>query len=41
MKVQVAIARKMLATVWYILHDGVPYIKPSDHYPAASKSVES
>lgn len=31
MKVQVAIARKMLVAVWYILHDGVPYIKPSDH----------
>ena len=30
MKVQVAIARKMLVSVWYILHDGVPYQKPSD-----------
>ena len=25
MKVQVAIARKMLTAVWYILHDNVPY----------------
>lgn len=34
MKVQVAIARKMLVCVWYILHDGVTYIRPekkSDH----------
>jgi len=34
MKVQVAIARKMLVCVWYILHDGVPYVRPekkSDH----------
>lgn len=34
MKVQVAIARKMLVAIWYILHDGVAYIKPdkkSDH----------
>lgn len=30
MKVQVAIARKMLVSVRYILHDGVPYQKPSD-----------
>ena len=35
MKVQVAIARKMLVSVWYILHHGVPYQKPSDHYSAA------
>lgn len=41
MKVQVAIARKMLVAVWYILHDGVPYIKPSDHYSTASQPVES
>lgn len=27
-KVQVAIARKMLVCVWYIIHDGVPYAKP-------------
>ena len=34
MKVQVAIARKILVAVWYILHDGVAYVKPdkeSDH----------
>jgi hypothetical protein len=24
-KVQVAIARKMLAAIWFILHDNVPY----------------
>lgn len=36
MKVQVAIARKMLVTVWYILRYGVAYIKPSDHYSSAS-----
>lgn len=34
MKVQVAIARKILVCVWYILHEGVKYVKPeknSDH----------
>lgn len=36
MKVQVAIARKMLVAVWYILHDRVAYIKPSDHYSSVS-----
>lgn len=41
MKVQVAIARKMLVAVWYILHDGVPYQKPSDHYSMAVPAVES
>lgn len=35
MKVQVAIARKLLVCVWYVLYGGTPYIKPSDHYPAA------
>ena len=35
MKVQVAIARKMLVAVWYILHDGVAYIDPSVHYSSA------
>lgn len=40
-KEQVAIARKMLVAVWYILHDGVPYIKPSDHYSAAIIAAES
>lgn len=41
MKVQVAIARKMLVAVWYILHDGVPYQIPSDHYSTAHPAVES
>lgn len=41
MKVQVAIARKMLVAVWYILHDGVPYQIPSDHYSTAHPTVES
>nr|CDL66535.1 unnamed protein product [uncultured bacterium] len=40
MKVQVAIARKMLVAVWYILRGGVPYIKPSDYYSAASAAAE-
>jgi transposase len=29
MKVQVAIARKTLVAVWFVLHDGAPYIDPS------------
>ena len=41
MKVQVAIARKMLVAVWYILRDRVAYQKPSDHYSAACMAVES
>lgn len=41
MKIQVAIARKMLVAVWYILKDGVPYQKPSDHYSTAHPAVES
>lgn len=41
MKVQVTIARKMLVAVWHILHDGVPYQKPSDHYPTAMAAVRS
>lgn len=36
MKAQVAIARKMLVAIWYILREGVPYQKPSDHTTAAS-----
>ena len=36
MKVQVAIARKMLVAVWYILHDGVAYIDPFVHYSSAA-----
>ncbi len=41
MKVQIAIARKMLVAVWYILHDGVHYQKPSDHYSATCMAAES
>ena len=32
MKVQVAIARKILVAVWYVLSQGTQYIKPTDHY---------
>ena len=35
MKVQVAIARKILVAVWYVLSQGTQYIKPTDHYSAA------
>lgn len=35
MKVQVAIARKILVAVWYVLSQGTQYIKPIDHYTAA------
>ncbi len=38
MKVQVAIARKIMVAVWYILHDRVPYVRPlksSDHSTAS------
>ena len=35
MKVQVAIARKILVAVWYVLSQGTQYIKPTDHYTAA------
>ena len=35
MKVQVAIARKILVAVWYVLSQGPQYIKPTDHYTAA------
>lgn len=35
MKVQVAIARKILVAVWYVLSHGTQYIKPTDHYTAA------
>lgn len=38
LKVQVAIARKMLVAIWHILHDGVPYANPSDNH-AAEPSV--
>ena len=35
MKVQVAIARKILVAVWYVLSQGTQYIKPSDYHTAA------
>ena len=35
LKVQVAIARKILVAVWYVLSQGTQYIKPTDHYTAA------
>ena len=35
MKVQVAIARKILVAVWYVLSQGTQYIEPTDHYTAA------
>ena len=35
MKVQVAIARKILVAVWYVLSQGTQYTKPTDHYTAA------
>lgn len=35
MKVQVAIARKILVAVWYVLSQGTQYSKPTDHYTAA------
>ena len=35
MKVQIAIARKILVAVWYVLSQGTQYIKPTDHYTAA------
>lgn len=37
MKVQVAIARKMIVAVWYILKDRVTYNKPSDQILSAEK----
>ena len=36
MKVQVAIARKILVAVWYVLSQGTQYIKPSDYHTAAA-----
>lgn len=41
MKVQVAIARKMIVTVWHILDKGVPYYESQDQNPATSIAVES
>ncbi|HJG13597.1 MAG TPA: IS110 family transposase [Bacteroides xylanisolvens] len=39
MKVQVAIARKILVAVWYVLSQGTQYIKPTDHYTAADMTA--
>lgn len=42
MKVQVAIARKMLVCVWHILKEGVPYTKPTkqtDHNPVVAQTA--
>ena len=36
MKVQVAIARKILVAVWYVLSQGTQYVKPSDYHTAAA-----
>lgn len=43
MKVQVAIARKMLVAIWYILHDGVQYVRPvkNDCNSMVFKTIES
>ena len=41
MKVQVAIARKMVVAVWYVLHDNTPYIDPADHYSSPYTGNES
>ena len=41
MKVQVAIARKILVAVWYVLSQGTQYIKPSDYYGAADMTAVS
>lgn len=34
MKVQVAIARKMLVAIWYVLSQETQYVKPTNHYTA-------
>ena len=41
MKVQVAVARKMLVTIWYILKDGIPYHEPSDQNSETTQVAES
>ena len=41
MKVQVAMARKILVAVWHIQNGGVPYREPSCHSPATSEVVGS
>ena len=38
MKVQVAVARKMLAAIWFILHDHVPY---RDYTPPTTEEISS
>jgi transposase len=38
MKVQVAVARKMLAAIWFILHDHVPY---RDYTPPTTEETSS
>ena len=38
-KVQVAIARKILVAVWYVLSQGTQYIKPTDHYTATDMTA--
>lgn len=39
MKVQVAIARKLLVCVWYVIKTGTPYVKPQDRDTASNKGV--
>ena len=41
MKVQVAIARKMLVAIWYVLSQKTQYIKPTDHSTAANITAVS
>ena len=41
MKVQVAVARKMLVAIWYILKDGIPYHEPSDQNSDTTQVAES
>lgn len=38
MKVQVAVARKMLSAIWFILHDHVPYKDYTPHTPEETSS---
>lgn len=39
MKVQVAIARKLLVCAWYVIKAGTPYVKPQDRDTASSKGA--
>ena len=41
MKVQVAVARKMLVAIWYILKDRIPYHEPSDQNSDTTQVAES